>query len=356
MSSASGFTLAALSIFLVGCGGSPSGGNSGVVPSVSRKATGPSSDAGTPATGFDAAGKPVFVAVQGDPTKWKVFADSGTLLYEIPVAGASDSRPGAVSGKYVVGGATSLGAGGGADKYSVLVASRGGDGTVATAVYADRSLYVCDGGKALVYDSTVDGDSPPSYLLDLASGSQQPVALPSGAVPYAMKGRYVLCSVGGSRGRSVPSKRSKSRSPGGMLLFDLSSGTSVNLQAPEDSDGAVYAYVLNSKGQTLGVTYQGERTDLRLWDKSGVPGAPLDSVTSGYLEPGWLSEDARRLSYDKVEGGVAKAYMQVGGQVYLLSDGTFALASLYGLNAKGTLGFGYDPDLGSEVSVAVSYR
>jgi hypothetical protein len=342
----------ALALSLAGCGGSPAGGASTpVVPSAARAAIGPDSDAGTPVSGFGASGNPVYAVSDDARTKWTVMSSRDSALYDIPVEGATDTQPRAVSGKYVVGDYDAADG-----THGVIVAARSASGVVTVARYPNLGFSRCDGGKALVYDWTADGGTVPYSLLDLATGALTSEALPSGAEPFAMRGKYVLCSVGRSRGRTVPGKRRQSRSPGGMLVFDLSAGTSANLQAPDDSDGEVYAYVLNSKGQVLGVTYQGERTDMRLWDKSGVPGAALDSVTSGYLEPGWISEDARRLSYDKVVGGVGKAYMQVGTVVYLLGDDAFALSSLYGLNPKGTVGFGFDSDLGETVTVGISYR
>jgi len=321
---------------LAGCGGSPGGTSSAVTPSASRGAVAPESSAGDAICGFDAAGLPTFAAVGSDRKKWTVYRSKDEPLYDIPVAGASDSRPGAVSGKFVVGTYDLPD-----DTYGVLVATRGADGTVTVAAYPGYGLSACDGGRALLFDAAFDGDNPPRFLLNLATGAITPEPVPAGYEPVAMRGRFAVCVTNPS---------------GGALVYDVDADTSVSLQAAEGSDGKVWANAVNSKGQALGLTFEGDRKDLRLWSASGVPGAPLDSVTGGYLDAGWLSDDARRLTYDKVVDGSATAYMQVGSVVSVLRTDAFALGSLRGLNPKGTIGFGLDSDLGANVAVSVSYR
>lgn len=339
--------------FLAGCGGSGSNpSTTPAIPEASLAAVGPISRFGTTPSGFDDSGSPIFAVANGSGSKWTVSASEGEPLYEIPVAGVLTSTPEAVSGRYVVGSYEAAGS-----EYGLIVAANS-SGTLSQKRYPGYSLYASDGGKALVFDNTSDTGSPAASLLDMAAGTFKAVPLPEGSVPYAIKGGYALCSTG--RGRAAT--KTRSRATGGMLLFNLDSGALVPLKAPPGTDGSVYAYVLNSKGQVLGVTYAGAETQMRIWSPSGEPGEVIDSVTNAgtgegtYLEPGWLSEDVGKMTYSKYVGDSAESFMRIGATSYDLTTAAFPLQGLRDLNPSATAGFGFDPVLGKDVAVSISYR
>lgn len=329
--------MALLSLLVVGCGGSSSGGPStGSAPTVSLLAAGPDGfNSSGGATGFDDSGAPVYATASADKSKWTVYAGKDRPLYDLPFGSMADARPGGITGKYVVGNFQAGSSGG------VLVAWKNGDGTASSARYPGYEFVACDAGKAIVSRQD-DLDLPPTYsLMDLSDGSVTPESVPAGARVLDFKGRYALCTVPGE----------------GAGVYDTQADSYVPLAVPAGADGTVKALAVNAGGQALGVSRKGGVDQLRVWSPSGVPGEALDSAAAGgEIFMGWISADGARLAYKKATATSERQFVRSGGTSYDLTGKT-PYTSLNGLNADGTVGFAADLSAGeSAVTVAISYR
>lgn len=300
---------------LSGCGGSTSDKPDGVVPVLSRFATAPPVSGGVPVFGFDADGKPVYLIVDGTGKRWTVSASDTAPLYSIDLPGVTDSTPKAVSGKYLSGSYDDASGSG------TVVAFRKPDGTPSVAFYAGFSPYMVNGGQVVVTEDATDK----TFLLDIATGAKKELVLPSGYDLWAIQGTSLLC-------------RSSDRKS--FIVFDRATKSSVPLVVPAGCD-SIYAESVSADGQVFGLgrTAAGG-VDVRLWNKAGVPGPAVDSITGlpDYIEGAKISKDGTKMLWSKRSGSVTTAFMRNRGVNYDLSTAALKVSQLGGLNDPGTFG------------------
>lgn len=350
-----------IALLAAGCGGSSStnfaGGTTNTgTPSATLVALGPTSSDGSPVTGFDASGKPVFAAPDADAgAEWDVYASSTEKLYTIAIPGATGSRVMAIDGAFVAGSYE------GDSDSGTAVAVRSGS-SVTVAKYPGYDFCACQGGLAVLADDATGAYS----VLDMASGKIAAEPIPTSYTVLGMNGRFVLCAAGLDRSKRVAAgKASRAATRDGVTgayVWDLRAHGSTALSTPSGSNG-IYPGCVNANGQVLGVSYEGTRTNLRLWQADGSVGSALDGIDGGYVEPGWLSPDGARMAYGMVpkDGSAAgTAYMLLKGTRYTVTSPQIALAALYGLNDAGTLGFADDQGTADSFpnvdAVKITYR
>ena len=255
------------SVAMSGCGGSSGGGGSTAAgPRVSL--LGAPAGLRSDATGFNAAGSPVYSVADISGTGWTVYGANGQALYDMQIPSVTSSEPEGVSGKFVVGDYS------GPNGQGIVLASENADGSVSSTQFPGYGFVACDSGEALV----TNPGSPTAYsVIDLATGAVTPEPALAGDPRPSLKGGFVL--YGGSSPK----------------VLDAATGASVALQAAQGSDGSIGTLAVNSSGQALGFSKAGGIEQLRVWSATGVPGGVLDSTLSTEtFAIGWAGSPAFR--------------------------------------------------------------
>ncbi len=324
-----GLSLMCVIGLVVGCGGNGGGGDNGLPSRIDIIGQAPSHGLGqgiSQMTGF-VGGQPAFLSFN-DEDHWSVQV-VGVAPVDLVTTPYAHAALLAFDNGYAVGYYDS-----GVFAYRLTQ-----NGWVA-ATYPGVEAAVLDSVRGkLVAELTGGGHA----IVDIATGVQTPITLPDGAPLYFAKAGFLVYGVSGTS----------------FKVRNLDSNAEwTDLALPSDTNA--FPYALNENGGVIGISDNGAATSAVYWEPVTAAPISLHFVSSGIVEPGWISPDGSKAIIN-VHTDEYRSYIWVDGAIHPIANipGGDAVPYVYGLNETGTFGFGFgdssaDPDSG--VAIQITYH